>query len=64
LAYIITNDCIMCDACLPECPEDAISAGDPVYIIYAQKCTDCGDCAEVCPTEACIPVDDNDDDEL
>lgn len=61
MAYIITNDCIMCDACLPECPEDAIIAGDPVYIIYAQKCTDCGDCAEVCPTEACIPVDDDDE---
>jgi len=58
LAYIITNDCIMCDACLPECPEDAIAAGDPVYIIDRFKCTDCGDCAEVCPTEACVPVED------
>jgi ferredoxin len=48
----------MCDACLPECPEDAITAGDPVYIIDPLKCTDCGDCAEVCPTEACIPVED------
>jgi ferredoxin len=48
----------MCDACLPECPEDAITAGDPVYIIDQFKCTDCGDCAEVCPTEACIPVED------
>jgi len=61
LAYIITNDCIMCDACLPECPEDAITVGDPVYIIHAAKCTDCGDCAEVCPTEACIPIEDEDD---
>lgn len=58
MPYIITNDCIMCDACLPECPEDAITAGDPVYIIDQFKCTDCGDCAEVCPTEACIPVED------
>jgi len=47
----------MCDACLPECPEDAITADDPKYIIDLQKCTDCGDCAEVCPTEACIPVE-------
>jgi ferredoxin len=60
LSYIITNDCIMCDACLPECPEGAISAGDPIYKIHAQLCTDCGDCAEVCPTEACVPVDDDD----
>jgi len=61
LAYIITNDCIMCDACLPECPEDAITAGDPVYLINARLCTDCGDCAEVCPTEACIPVEDEEE---
>jgi len=58
LAYTITEECILCDACLPECPEDAITAGDPVYIIDPEKCTDCGDCAEVCPTEACIPLED------
>jgi ferredoxin len=58
LAYIITNDCIMCDACLPECPENAITAGDPVYVINPHLCTDCGNCAEVCPTEACVPIDD------
>lgn len=61
MPYIITNDCIMCDACLPECPENAITAGDPVYIIHQQLCTDCGDCAEVCPTEACIPIDDEEE---
>jgi ferredoxin len=58
LAYYINEECIMCDACLPECPEDAITAGDPLYIIHPGKCTDCGDCAEVCPTEACIPIED------
>lgn len=57
MAYKITDDCILCDACVPECPEDAITAGDPKYIIDPIKCTDCGDCAEVCPTEACIPVE-------
>jgi ferredoxin len=58
LAYEINDDCIMCDACLPECPEEAITAADPKYIIDPNKCTDCGDCAEVCPTEACIPLGD------
>jgi ferredoxin len=59
LAYIITNECIMCDACVAECPENAISVGDPAYKISAILCNDCGACAEVCPTEACIPVDDD-----
>ncbi len=58
LAYVITADCIMCDACLPECPENAITAGDPVYKINIDLCTDCGECAEVCPTDACLPIDD------
>ena len=57
MAYKITDDCIMCDACLPECPENAITAGDPKYVIDINKCTDCGDCAEVCPTEACIIIE-------
>ncbi len=57
MAYKITDDCILCDACLPECPEDAITAADPKYIIDPIKCTDCGDCVEVCPTEACVPVE-------
>ncbi len=58
MAYEITDDCILCDACVPECPEDAITAGDPKYIIDPNKCNDCGNCAEVCPTEACVPVKD------
>ncbi len=55
MAYIINGECIMCDACVPECPENAIIAGDPLYIIDADLCNDCGDCAEICPTEACEP---------
>ncbi len=61
MAYIITSDCILCDACLPECPEVAIKVGDPVYIINPNLCTDCGDCAEICPTEACVPLFDDED---
>jgi len=57
LAYIITDDCIMCDACISECPVNAITAGDPKYIIDANLCTDDGACVEVCPTEACIIVE-------
>ena len=54
LAYIITDDCIACGACEPECPVDAITAGD-IYVIDADTCIDCGACANVCPVDAPKP---------
>ena len=54
MAYHITDDCIACGACQPECPTDAISEGD-IYVIDAEKCIDCGACADVCPTDAPQP---------
>ncbi|HPU94112.1 MAG TPA: 4Fe-4S binding protein, partial [Candidatus Saccharicenans sp.] len=33
MAYKITEDCINCGACEPECPNQAISAGDERYEI-------------------------------
>ena len=55
MAYKITEECIACGACEPECPEGAISEGDPLYVIDASKCNDCGSCAEVCPVDCCVP---------
>jgi len=55
MPHKITDECILCGACLADCPEEAIEEGDPKYIIDPKKCTDCGNCAEVCPTEACVP---------
>jgi ferredoxin len=52
VAHKITEECIACGACVPECPVEAISEGDPIYKIDADKCTDCGACVEVCPVEA------------
>jgi ferredoxin len=52
MAHKITDDCIACGSCLPECPADAIKEGDPIYEIDADKCTDCGTCVDVCPSEA------------
>lgn len=54
LAYKITDDCIACGACQPECPTDAISEGD-IYVIDPDKCIDCGACANVCPVDAPQP---------
>ncbi len=65
MAYKITDECINCGACEPECPNQAITAGDEIYIIDPAKCTECvghfdaSQCAAVCPTDACIPDPDH-----
>ena len=64
MALLITDECINCDVCEPECPNDAISAGDEIYIIDPNLCTECvghfetSQCVEVCPVD-CIPFDPN-----
>ena len=61
MAYKITEDCISCGACEPECENEAISEGDEVYVIDADRCTECvgnfesSKCAGVCPVDACVP---------
>ena len=62
MALLITDECINCDVCEPECPNQAISQGDPIYIIDPARCTECvghfdqPQCVEVCPV-ACITTD-------
>jgi ferredoxin len=62
MALLITDECINCDVCEPECPNDAISQGETVYVIDPGKCTECvghydrPQCQEVCPVD-CIPQD-------
>ncbi len=51
---VITDECIACGACEPECPDGAIAEGDPIYKIDAALCTDCAICEETCPTAAII----------
>ncbi|MFO7980130.1 MAG: YfhL family 4Fe-4S dicluster ferredoxin [Candidatus Aminicenantes bacterium] len=61
MAYMITDECINCGACEPECPNEAISAGDEIYVIDPDKCTECvphydeSQCAAVCPVDCCVP---------
>ena len=59
----ITDQCINCDVCEPECPNGAIYHGVEIYEIAPGKCTECvghfdrPQCREVCPVD-CIPLDD------
>ena len=52
MAFVISDDCIACGACEAECPVEAISEGDGIYVIDADACIDCGACAGSCPVEA------------
>jgi ferredoxin len=61
MALMITDECINCDVCEPECPNDAIFQGAEIYEIDPALCTECvghfetSQCVEVCPVE-CILV--------
>ncbi len=63
MAMIIKEDCISCGACEPECPNEAISQGDTIYMVDFDKCTECvgaydsPKCVEVCPVDGCIVHD-------
>lgn len=62
MALRITDQCINCDVCEPECPNGAISMGSEIYVIEPSLCTECvghfdePQCREVCPVD-CIPLD-------
>lgn len=62
MALLITDECINCDVCEPECPNDAISMGELIYVIDPRRCTECvghfeqPQCQEVCPVD-CILID-------
>lgn len=61
MAYKITEECISCGACEPECLNKAISEGETIFIIDPNKCTECvgsyesSKCVEICPVDCCVP---------
>jgi len=62
MALLITDECINCDVCEPECPNGAITMGEEIYEIKPSLCTECvghfdeSQCTIVCPVE-CIILD-------
>ena len=61
MATIITEECINCGACEPECPNSAITEGPEIYVINPELCTECvgfhdeEQCNAVCPVTCCVP---------
>jgi len=60
MALLIEQDCINCDMCELECPNEAIFMGKNVYQINSDKCTECvghydqAQCVNVCPIDCII----------
>jgi ferredoxin len=65
LATRITELCISCGLCEPECPNDAIHEAGAVFEIDPSLCTECvgfhatEQCAAVCPVDVCVPDPDH-----
>ena len=65
MATMITEECINCGVCEPECPNEAISEGEETFVIDPQLCTECvgfheaEQCAAVCPVDCCVPDPNN-----
>ena len=61
MSLMITEECINCDVCEPECPNGAISMGEEIYQINPDLCTECvghfetSQCVDVCPVDCIVP---------
>ncbi len=69
MATMITDECISCGVCEPECPNEAISEGEDIFVIDPNLCTECvgfhdeEQCAVVCPVDCCVADPNNEETE-
>jgi ferredoxin len=65
MSLLITEECINCDVCEPECPNGAITQGEEIFTIDPALCTECvghftnSQCIDVCPVDSIINDPDN-----
>jgi ferredoxin len=63
MAMRITDECISCGACEPECPTNSISEGEDIYVINPETCVECvgyfdePQCVSVCPVECIVKAE-------
>jgi ferredoxin len=61
MAYMISDECIMCGLCAAECQNEAITEGEERFVIDPDRCTECvgaassAKCAKECATGAAVP---------
>jgi ferredoxin len=57
MPYVVTEECILCGACVVGCDNEAITEGETRAFIDIDKCIECGTCEMNCPSSAIIYVD-------
>jgi ferredoxin len=57
MPYFVTDECILCGACVVGCPSDAIQEGESKNYILVDLCIECGTCEMNCPSGAIIFLD-------
>lgn len=57
MPYIVTDECILCGACVAGCPSGAVEEGETQSWINVDICIECGTCEQNCPVGAIIFVE-------
>ena len=59
MPYVVTDECILCGACVVGCESNAITEGETKSHIDINICIECGTCERNCPSEAIIFVEES-----
>ena len=59
MPYVVTDECILCGACVVGCESNAITEGETQAYIDVDLCVECGTCERNCPSDAIIFVEES-----